>query len=455
MVYLGLDAGTTSVCGVAIDGETEVSLQTFSKEHNAALPGRTAEEDIQDPERIWAVTKDIIAALVRTVSGKRGGTGHIGGLCVTGQVHGILYTDSGGRAVSPFYTWQDRRGRLYVPGEDRDWVSWIREKSGRIVPAGYGMLTHLVNKAEGKVPAAAVSLSTILDYLGMRLAGNTRPFIDPTNAHSLGLYDLQRRSFAKEALKEAGIDSRLLPEIVPVGTLIGTSADGIPIYTAVGDNQAGFAGAVADRESAILLNIGTSAQISVYTGAGKWAGEKGTIPPWVNGLEVRPYLHDDFIFTGASLAGGSAYRLLEQLFRDVCMTFCGSDPGNLLQKMNELDLPEIDEADRLRVLTHFYGTREDWTASGIIENIGKSNLKPGYLIDGFLRGIVEELYQFYGWLPAEIRGRLNLIEGVGNSLRRNSQLKNIIRERFQLPVRISKTGEEAAYGAARIARGTF
>lgn len=454
MFYLGLDAGTTSVCGVLIDGQSKAPLKILSKDHQAELSGEDFEEDIQDPDRVLSGVQEVLSVLVRHAGGIRDGDG-IGGMCLTGQVHGILYADENGKAAGPFYTWQDRRARKKVPGGDTDWVTQIQEKTGYTVPAGYGMLTHLINRAEGKFPGKAASMTTILDYLGMRLTGNSRPVTDPTNAHSLGLYDLQGRSFFSDALKLLDIDSALLPEIVPVGTRIGSTAEGIPVFTAVGDNQAGFAGTVAERESTILLNIGTSAQLTVYAGAGEWAAERGKIPAWVNGLEVRPYLHDDFIFTGASLSGGSAYRLLEQLFRDVCTIFCGSDPGDLLQKMNGLDVREIDEANRLRVATRFYGSREDWTASGKIENIGKSNLKPVYLVDGFLRGITEELYRFYSRLPAAVRDRTDRIEGAGNSLRKNQQLKKMIRERFQLPVRVSETGEEAAYGAACIAAGAF
>ena len=446
MLYLGLDIGTTSVCGVLLDGETGVHIANVSKDHEAGLKSERAEEDMQDPGRILASAAEIINML----SGSE-----IGGMCITGQVHGILYIDDAGNAVSPFYTWQDRRGRCTVPEGGQDWVSWMRERTGCIVPAGYGMLTHCINKAEGKFPGNASGVTTILDYVGMQLCGNTRPVTDPTNAHSLGLYDQKQRAFLCAAMEEAGIDPDLFPEIVPVGFEIGRTKDGIPVFTAVGDNQAGFAGAVEGRENVLLVNIGTSAQLSVHTDFRRLKNKDGNIPGWVNGLEVRPYLHDDFIITGASLSGGSAYHLLEQFFRDICKTFCRRDPGNLFQQMNNLDLEVIGDEERLNVTTHFYGTRDDWNATGSIKNIGKENFHTAALVDGVLRGIAEELFQFYRCLPEDIQTRIAELKGVGNSIRKNAQLRNIIRERFQLPLTLSGKEEDAAFGAAAIAAGSF
>ena len=52
---------------------------------------------MQDPERIWMLVSNALQELVE-MHGKPCGIG------LTGQMHGMLYVDETGRAVSPLYT---------------------------------------------------------------------------------------------------------------------------------------------------------------------------------------------------------------------------------------------------------------------------------------------------------------------------------------------------------------
>lgn len=449
MLYIGIDAGTTSVSGVIFDGDSETLVDMVSTEHHAALEGSDPDENIQDPDIIFSAVEEVWAKLL---SGP-GVKDRVRGACITGQVHGIVYIDRTGGAVSPLYTWQDRRARGAVPGMTTDWVTKVREETGRIVPAGYGLLTHVINMSEKKVPSGTAGISTILDYLGMRLCRKGRPVIDPTNAHSLGFYDPGRKEFLEKELSALHIDLSLLPEIVDVGTVIGRTPEGVEVYTAVGDNQAGFVGAVENPSEDILVNVGTSAQLSVF--AGSSAGGMENPAGWIGPLEVRPHVRNDFIFSGASLSGGSAYSLLESLFREICRRYGGNDPGPLFGKMNEVDIQKMPESSRLRVATSFFGTRQNWEAAGSIEGIGKDNFTSKALIDGFTRGIAAELFEFYSSLPVSFKRRLTRIIGVGNGLKKNRHLQNSLREFFKLPLHLPGTEEEAALGAAKIAAGRY
>jgi len=374
---------------------------------------------------------------------------------VTGQVHGILYLDPEGKAVSPLYTWQDRRGRLPVPkdlcGSDAaDWVGWIEKKTGCIVPAGYGLLTHLINRWQGKVPGSATGLCTILDYVTMELTGRQTPLMDATNAHSWGFFDLEQLVFQEDVLKSLGIDTGFLPPIVPNGTSAGRHSCGAEVYTALGDNQAGFAGTVENPAESVLINIGTSGQISVYVPGGELEGADISAG-WIGGVEIRPYPGGGHLLSGASLAGGSAFRLLEALFREICETFGKGDPGQLFDAMTALaDSPE-DFPYPLAVETCFYGTRENQHAAGSISGITKDNLNSRALIQGFLNGIADELYRFYTALPQRLRREKTGIIGVGNGLRKNPPLRKTVSRSFGLPVFMTDYTEEAAIGAARLA----
>ena len=64
----------------------------------------------------------------------------IGGIGVTGQMHGILYLDELGRAVSPLYTWQDQRGAERLT--QQTYAERLSELTGYTLSTGYGVVTH-------------------------------------------------------------------------------------------------------------------------------------------------------------------------------------------------------------------------------------------------------------------------------------------------------------------------
>jgi sedoheptulokinase len=121
MRCVGLDLGTTKISGVAIDTDPPPGrlLGAVSREHRAGLPGGRPWEDLQDAERILAAAREALAELCSP----EGGAGQPDGLCVTGQMHGVLYADADGQAVSPLMTWLDNRAGQPHPTCALSWIS--------------------------------------------------------------------------------------------------------------------------------------------------------------------------------------------------------------------------------------------------------------------------------------------------------------------------------------------
>ena len=229
---VGLDIGTTSISAVLRDTETGAVLAVRSVPNDTALPALHPWEHIQDPEKIWQKA----AALAEELDA--GNTDAIG---VTGQMHGILYTDRDGLAVSPLYTWQDGRAGEGEPSACDE----IREKTGYAVSPGYGLATHLALLRAGEVPETAVSLCTVMDYVVMRLCRRTKPVTHATNAASLGLYRMDTDVFDRQAAGLLGMDTAMLPETTGKCRIAGQWR-GVPVAVAIGDNQAAFLGSVRE-----------------------------------------------------------------------------------------------------------------------------------------------------------------------------------------------------------------
>lgn len=434
MSLLGIDIGTSSICGVAYSPQSQ-ALVSLTKANDSSISSSRSWEKTQDPAIIVRTVSTLLEALRSRCSDA------VEGIGLTGQMHGILYVDAAGKAVSPLYTWQDDRGNLPHPNGP-SYAAYLSERTGLPLSAGYGLVTHFYNQENGLVPPEAVKLCTVMDYVAMVLAGRTTPVTDESNAAGLGFFDLERRRFDRKALEKAGIRPSLLPEVVdftcPIGAYrIGTCRP-IPVYPAIGDNQASFLGSVRNRKDTIHLTVGTSSQLSVYTDTYRE----------VPSLDTRPLPGGGYILVGAGLCGGYSFTLLKNFFADTIRFCTGEETTDdaLYKRMTAVPFKEEAEGD-LWVETLFNGTRRHPDKRGKIENLSLSNLTPENLIRGFLRGISRELYDFYRLLPASVRKDKRQLAGSGNGLRKNPLLCRMLEKQFELPLHISDHPEEAALGA--------
>ena len=312
--------------------------------------------------------------------------------------------------------------------------------SGYPLASGYGMVTHYYNQQNGLVPRDAAVLCTIMDFVAMKLSGASRPVMEPSNAASLGLYALQQRRFDDGAVTAAGMDMALLPEIVE-NRCLGRGSFGIDVYCAIGDNQASFLGATEGKKDAVLVNMGTGGQVSVYS------------PVYITAdtLETRPFPDGGWLLVGASLCGGRSYALLERFFRETVKMVTGMDVSAYaaMEKALETAGPMTDPP---RAITTFQGTRADPALRGAVIDLSPDNFTPQYLIHSILQGMALELYGFYrGYLDKGGRGP-SLLIGSGNGLRQNKYLQKIFEKTFGCTMVLSKNEEEAACGAAMYAR---
>lgn len=427
MDSLGIDIGTSSICGIraGLDGRPG---ETFTLKNDSRLEGESW-EDIQDPGRIMDKVLEIVGASFRGSEG----TASIG---FSGQMHGILYVDACGRAVSPLYTWQDGRGNL--PYRDGlSYAGWLSSVTGYNLSTGYGAVTHFYNLVNGLVPPDACRICTIMDYAVMVLTGSSVPVTDPSNAASLGCFDLQSCRFDDGALMKAGMDPGFFPEVSPRLRVAGHHK-GVPVVTAIGDNQAAFIGAVPDQGRAIHVTVGTSSQISVKTDSFI------SVP----GIDTRPLPGGGYILVGAALCGGSSLSLLNGFFGEVVSSLTGGTvpEDEIYRKMDSIPFRPCSP-DGLDVKTVFRGTRQDPSCRGSIANVSMSNLTVEDLVLGFHRGIAGELHGFYSDMPASVREGKDILVGSGNAVRRNRLLRSALEERFGCPLTVSGCPEEAALGA--------
>ena len=290
---VGIDIGTTTISAAVIDLENKTQVEVFSIPHSSYVKNSVFFEQS---------VSVIIDKAVKTLELIYKSYPNIASIGITGQMHGIVYLNNNGEAVSNLINWQDKRGDLPMKNAMTACQS-IKQITGESIATGYGIATHYYNLLNGLVPQDAVGFCSIMDYLAMHLCQIKRPVTHTSIAASFGLFDVKKACFMHDKLLELGIDASFLPKVVASNEIIGKWND-IPICVAIGDNQASFLGSVENNRESALVNIGTGSQISAV-------GEIGTLG---DGIEYRPFINGEYLICGSALCGGSAYALVEKFF---------------------------------------------------------------------------------------------------------------------------------------------
>ncbi len=413
MQIIGIDIGTTSICGIAMDAERGIVLRSETVNSYAFIEENEPFEKLQSPEKIVSLAMGILDSLI---------CGETVAIGVTGQMHGIVYTDENGKAISPLYTWQDERGNQ--PYKGTTYAKYLGSFSG------YGNVTDFYNRENGLRPQEAVAYCTIHDYFVMRLCSLKRPLIHASDAASFGLYDLQNNRF----------DYEVNADIVTDYHMAGTYHN-IPVSVAIGDNQASVFSTLEDEEN-VLLNVGTGSQVSVIS---------DHIVEGDN-IETRPYFENKFLVVGAALCGGRAYSVLKDFYAQILGHVTQVKEEQIYAIMSSM-LSAIERTS-LTVDTRFAGTRKNAHITGSITGITTENFTPAEMTLGVLDGMVSELYGLY----RQMRIRKSGMVGSGNGIRKNEHFVKIAQAKFGTEMKIPAHMEEAAVGAAffaAIASGIF
>jgi sugar (pentulose or hexulose) kinase len=440
-MYLGIDIGTTTTSAAVIDAGGDVRASA-SQTHGADLPGPQGYDE-QDPARLlesaWATVRSLS-------SGLRAAIRAVG---VTGQMHGVLLLGADGRPVTPLITWRD--GRCL---QEAGFLPALNERTGYALRTGHGCATAAWLASEGRLPQDAASASTIQDLAVMLLCGEKRPATDPTDAASWGLFDLATLDWDRAAVEAAGIPPALLPPVRPcgsrAGSLCASSAEelgvppGIPVCTAIGDNQASLLATLGDPAADLALTLGTGGQASAVMPA----GVRAQPVPTGASFEYRPYPGGRFAVVASALCGGAAWAWLVDSVNGMLeeLGLPPMDRDKLFARINELGL---SAAERLPVIPSFLGERHDAELRGSIGGLGVRNFGLGPLAAGLAYGILRNLRDM---LPDEaLQGRKRLV-GSGNALRRVPLLRQAAEGVFDLPLVLITSLEEASAGAALLAR---
>ena len=449
---LALDLGTTSIAAAAVasDGCLVAHVQ---EPNDSALPGLPAGHAEQDPLQICQVACDVLHRLADALPEKPHCLG------ITGQMHGGLAFDANRQPLTNLITWQDRRANLSDSQQQGSFLDSILRNcsesalysAGSRPAAGFLGATLFVLSRQNKLRLESGShVACVADWIAAELTDGPVA-TDPSNAQSLGLFDLEHRTWSDELLAACLVPRALMPEVRESGAVLGGLSTavaretglpaGLPVCNAIGDNQAAVLGSVPAGQPAIQINVGTGGQIN-------WPVPHFTRLP---GMETRYLPVGRLMLVGPGLSGGDAYAWVNRTAAKWLAAFgVERSSDEIYARMNELAAHLADEQD-LVCEPLFRGSRWKPTARGEFRGVTFDNFSLGHVAQSVLRGIAQGMYTFYEAAGESSPRHLDRIIGSGNGLRKNPLLVREISRRFARPVWFPTHTQEAAYGAALLA----
>jgi xylulokinase len=242
---VGLDVGTTGVKALALSPTGDVLARA---EETYALSTPRPGWAEQDPEDWWRAAERALAKL--------GGEPTAIGL--SGQMHGLVVLDDGGRVLRPAILWNDQRTEAECAEiEERVGLARLIQLTGNRALTGFTAPKLLwLRRHEPETYARVAHVLLPKDYVRLRLTGEHA--IDVADASGTLLFDVARRRWSEEMLAALELDPEWLPRTLESPEVSGTTSAGTPVAAGAGDQAAAALGVGVDRPGPVSVVLGTS-----------------------------------------------------------------------------------------------------------------------------------------------------------------------------------------------------
>jgi xylulokinase len=260
--FLGLDVSTTATKAVLVDERGNV-LGVGSSAYGLETPRpRWAE---QDPD-LWCRAAQESIAQALEEAGLEGVA--IGGIGLTGQMHGLVLVDESGRPLRPAILWNDQRAAAQCDEmRERLGLERLVRITGNDAFPGFTAPKLLwVRRHEPEIYARIHRVLLPKDYLRFFLTGGYAT--DRAGAGGTLLLDLESRDWSPELLAAFDIPPEWLPPThegtATTGVVSAQAAQitglaaGTPVVGGGGDQAAQAVGVGAVASGGVALTLGTS-----------------------------------------------------------------------------------------------------------------------------------------------------------------------------------------------------
>ena len=259
-MLLGLDLGTGSVKALLLDSEGDVAGES-SRSYAVNSPNPGWAESY--PGEWW----NALGEAAREVTDSSGI--EVTAVGISGQMHGVVPTDSEGRPLRPAILWADARSTDQLQAY-RDLGLDARRRLAN--PPAVGMAGPTLLWLRDNEPAIYKHIRWALqpkDWLRIRLTREAAA--EPSDASATLLYDLPADCWDYDAVEALGLRPDFLAPVVAssdaAGELTRKAAEhlglreGLPVAAGAADTAAAMLGSGLLKPGLVQLTVGTGAQI--------------------------------------------------------------------------------------------------------------------------------------------------------------------------------------------------
>ena len=418
-LFIGIDVGTSACRACAIDQGAEIIAEARVELPAATRSGARVE---QSPQLWWETLTETLGALCRRVDPTR-----VSHLAVDGTSATLLLCDRHGEPLTPALMYNDARATSEA---DRILTAAPADSPAQGASSSLAKLLHLRSTLTQPRYLALHQA----DWLTGMLTG-AFGVSDENNVLKLGYDPIQRRW--PDWLNRLGIGADHLPDVLPAGSPVGTLSrrlaerwnlpQGLEVVAGTTDSTAGFIATGAKTPGTAVTALGSTLVVKVLSDQPVFAAHYGV---------YSHRLGERWLVGGASNAGGATLRK----FFDLCD----------IQRYTRLMQPQ--RATGL----DYYPLPADGERFPLQDPKLKPRLNPRPPSDAvFFQAILE------GLAAIEQRGYRLLAElgapypevvlSVGGGARNPGWTQ--IRHRYLAVPVVKAPHQEAAYGAALLARG--
>jgi len=269
MKYLiGIDLGTQSTITGLVSEEGKV-VSVSSTPTNLIYPEKDA--IIQDPEEML----DSVVTTIKAVMESSGtDPSDVEGICIDGQMAGVMGVGKDGMAATPYDSWLDTR----CGAARRAFLDYGEE---RVIGISGGPVTYTAGPKimwwKENHPDAYAGIYKFVQpaaYCSMRLCGlaGDDAYYDHTYLHFSGFADTRNRAWSEELTSGVGADAAKFPRILRphdrIGVLTAPMAEacgllaGTPVVAGCGDTAATSFGAGVTKPGIMFDVAGTASVLA-------------------------------------------------------------------------------------------------------------------------------------------------------------------------------------------------
>src|SRR5688500_2245124 len=267
---LGIDIGTSGTKTLVCDEDGKV-LTTAMAEHPISSPKPGWSE--QNPEDWWQATIAATKAVLKKAKLK---AADVGGIGLSGQMHGSVFLGDGAKALRPALLWNDQRTQAQC--DEITAKAGGREALIDLVanPALTGFTAPKILWVREHEPRVYDKTKQILlpkDYIRFRMTGEYATEV--SDASGMLLLDVVNRKWSDKLLSLLQIDKALLPrlhESYEVSAKLNAQGarslglrEGTPVVGGGGDQAAGAVGNGIVTSGIVSATLGTSGVVFAHS----------------------------------------------------------------------------------------------------------------------------------------------------------------------------------------------